>query len=430
MNQPMALRRVLALAVVAVGAAALAGTPGGAQGEPPVAPTSGSFRALTYNVAGLPEVLSGSEPAINMPLISPLLNPYDLVLVQEDWANPDPPVAGATVFHEILVSQVDHPYQSTPDPVPLGTNPARPSALVSDGLNRLSRLPFGPLERVMWPDCFGGIDTSDGGAGDCLSTKGFTMATTELAPGVTVDVYNLHGEAGSTPLDREYRAAGYAILAQYIVDRSDGHAVIVGGDFNLHTDRELDQAVMADFIEATGLTDTRSVVDDDPGADQIDKFLFRSGDGITLEPLTHTFEAATFVRPSDGTPLSDHDPLSVDFAWSVDAPPTTTTTAATVTTSTIPEITTTTEDETLPSSSSSVPTEPPTGPTVTSASTSTPAPPAPSTPGTPPSSPSAAQDASLARTGSSTMPLVAAGAALLAVGAGLAFVGRRRLRHS
>jgi hypothetical protein len=399
----------------------------------PAAPTSGQFRSLSYNVAGLPEVLSGSEPAINTPLISPMLNAYDLVLVQEDWANPDPPIEGTSVFHEILVAQVDHPYRSTPQPVPLGADPARPSALLSDGLNRLSRFPFGPLERVMWPDCFGGGDTSDGGDGDCLATKGFSVATTELAPGVSVDVYNLHGEAGDTALDRQYRAEGFAVLGEYIADRSAGNAVIVGGDFNLHSDDDADQQILADLLTATGLTDTRSVVDDDPGSDQIDKFLFRSGGGLTLQPLTHEFEAATFVRPSDGAPLSDHDPLSVDFAWTFDAPPptTTVTTEGPVATTTPPTASapTTTTVTTAPPA---IPTEPsaPAGSASTVPAT------APAAPAAGPSSvPTvAARNAQpapdLARTGSSTGVLALFGGALLVAGAALAMVGRRRPRHN
>jgi hypothetical protein len=42
---------------------------------------SGTFEALTYNVAGLPQGLSSSNPAEFTPQISPLLNSYDLVLV-------------------------------------------------------------------------------------------------------------------------------------------------------------------------------------------------------------------------------------------------------------------------------------------------------------------------------------------------------------
>jgi poly(3-hydroxybutyrate) depolymerase/protocatechuate 3,4-dioxygenase beta subunit len=276
---------------------------------------SGTFPALSYNVAGLPAALSGSEPDINTPYISPLLNDYDLVLVQESWANPDPPLPGLEVYHEVLVSQVTHPYLSTPAPAPLGSNPERPTAIVSDGLNRMSRFPFGELTRVMWPNCFGGADTSDGGAGDCLSEKGFSVATHELASGVEVDVYNLHAEAGNTELDRQYRAEGFAALADVINQRSAGRAVIVGGDYNLNTDREIDGQIFADFLAATGLSDVCQVVDCGADSHRIDKFAFRSGGGVTLEALDHRFEREKFVRPTDGAPLSDHPALAVTFRW-------------------------------------------------------------------------------------------------------------------
>ena len=194
---PAIVAAALLMAPTARPAATLAATDEQASEEP-----SGRFTALTYNVAGLPAGLSGSEPDVNTELISPLLNAYDLVLVQESWINPDPPIPGLEVFHEVLVSQVTHPYLSDPAPPPLGSDPRRPEALVSDGLNRMSRFPFGELTRVMWDNCFGGADTSDGGAADCLSQKGFSVATTTIAPGVEVDVYNLHGEAGNTPLDQ------------------------------------------------------------------------------------------------------------------------------------------------------------------------------------------------------------------------------------
>jgi len=275
-------------------------------------PTSGTFSALTYNVAGLPEGLSGSNPSVNTPLISPLLNDYDLVLVQESWVNPDPPAPGLELFHEVLVSEVTHPYLSTPVPTPPPPDPRRPDALVSDGLNRMSRFPFGDLTRQMWPNCFGGAIGP--GAGDCLAQKGFSMARTELAPGVEVDVYNLHAEAGSTELDVVYSAEDFETLAAFIVTHSSGRAVIVGGDYNLHTDEEPDATVFAEFLATTGLTDVCSVVDCGTDADQIDKFSFRSGHDVVIEPLSHAFEREKFQR-DDGVPLSDHPALAVDFAW-------------------------------------------------------------------------------------------------------------------
>ena len=287
---------------------------------------SGTFDALSYNVAGLPESLSGSEPDENTPLISPLLNAYDLVLVQEDWIDPVPPIAAFNFHHDDLISAVTHPYRSTPGAPPVGADPRRPTALVADGLNRLARFPFGPVTRVMWDHCFGGFDTSDGGAADCISQKGFSVAVTEPAPGVFIDVYNLHGEAGRTAADLEYHAEDFVKLAAYIQDHSAGHAVIIAGDTNLHTDRSPDGDVWQTFLAATGLADVCETVDCGADVDVIDKFAFRSGGGVTLAALSHVFERDTFKR-SDGEPLSDNDPLAVTFSYSAQVVPTTTTTA-------------------------------------------------------------------------------------------------------
>jgi hypothetical protein len=310
-------RAVLAAALIVV-TAALPAAASATTGERASGPPSGRFAALTYNVAGLPAALSGSEPDVNTQLISPLLNAYDLVLVQESWINPDPPVPGLEVFHEVLVSQVTHPHLSEPAPPPLGSDPRRPEALVSDGLNRMARFPFGELTRVMWDNCFGGADTSDGGAADCLSQKGFSVATTAIAPGVALDVYNLHGEAGNTPVDQQFLAADFEQLAGFIAARSSGRAVVVGGDFNLNTDRAVDRQVFDAFLAAAGLTDVCAVLDCGDDADRIDKFVYRSGGGVTIAPLTHRFERETFRR-DDGAPLSDHDPLAVTFAWTSSA---------------------------------------------------------------------------------------------------------------
>ena len=88
---------------------------------------------------------------INTPIIAPLLNGYDLVLLQETWKTPDPnPLAPTRVYHEILEAGSLHPFKTVSAPLPLGTDPLRPSALVSDGLNTFSRFPFGEVTRVPW----------------------------------------------------------------------------------------------------------------------------------------------------------------------------------------------------------------------------------------------------------------------------------------
>lgn len=267
----------------------------------------GSFRALTYNVAGLPQGLSGSNPVRNMPFIAPLLNDYDLVLVQESWRTPDPnPLRPLRVYHEILEAASLHPYRSEPLPLPLNGDPERPTAIVSDGLNHFSDFPFGNVYRQRWQDC-------DNSAADCLSLKGFSFARTELAPGVCVDVYNLHGEAGSTDNDLDLKDDNTEALLAAIDEFSAGRAVIIGGDFNMRLVRERDAANLGRLVDEAGMTDACiavGVYDEQ----EIDKFFFRSSDAVAITPRSCVFETEKFVTP-DGQPLSDHEPLAVEFSW-------------------------------------------------------------------------------------------------------------------
>jgi hypothetical protein len=341
----MPLRRLL-LPIALAGL--LAGTVAPAWGRPPAART-GTFRALTYNVAGLPEPLSGSEPATNSPLISPLLNGYDLVLLQEDWvdvlAQHGARPAGAeavprTGYHDLVVADARHPYQSvpmgSPPPVP-GTLDRLPSGptLSGDGLNHLSDLPFAGTVRVPWEHCHGELhvvavetiaeeagaddptgDDLDGGSGDCGAQKGFSLTTIELAPGVAVDLYNLHADAGGHPNDIEARRQNFVQLARFINARPKGNAVVLGGDTNLKTGPGArDDGTWSTFLASTGLSDVCAVVDCGADAGEIDKFAFRSGRRVQLAPQSHRFERDVFVRTSDGEPLSDHDALAVDFHW-------------------------------------------------------------------------------------------------------------------
>ena len=279
------------------------------------AATSGEFEALTYNVAGLPEGISSSHPATNTQYISPLLNDYDLALVQEDWLTPEPNPLNIRLFHDVLAMSAQHPYQSVPAPCPLGLNPARPSALLSDGLNEFSRFAFGDLTRVAWEGCFGELLATDGGAADCAAMKGFSVAVHVLAPGVEVDVYDLHGEAGGTAADQQLQEADYRQLTAFINDFSTGHAVILGGDTNLHTESTNPDAVIwQSFLADTGLLDVCQSVECGADRTRIDKFAFRSNGTVTLLPLTHRFERTKFVGP-DGMPLSDHAALAVRFRW-------------------------------------------------------------------------------------------------------------------
>lgn len=290
------------LAAAVTGCSDSSGTGNGA------AVLSGEFLALSYNVAGLPQGLSGSNPETNMPLIAPLLNDYDLVLTQEDWQTPEPnTLAPLRVYHEILDAGALHPYRSEPAPLPLGNDPSRPSALMSDGLNRFSQFPFGMIFRQAWAGC-------DNSSADCLAFKGFSVARTALAPGICVDVYNLHGEAGNTEGDLPLKADNTRDLVGFINEFSVGHAIILGGDFNMRLRRTADAKNLNYLTAKTGVENACAalgIIDEDA----IDKFFFRSSESVLLSPTSCRFELETFVTAT-GEPLSDHDALAVGFSWS------------------------------------------------------------------------------------------------------------------
>lgn len=250
-------------------------------------PGSGTFAFLTYNVAGLPDVLSGSNPRVNTPLISPLLNAYPVVVVQEDFA-----------YHEELVSQVTHPHQSTP------LNP--PGVNMGDGLNLLSRYPFSGFSREAWVECNGFIDEGS----DCLTDKGFSVAELEVAPGVVVDLYNVHLDAGRGQADSDARVAQLTQLSAHLATRPAGRALVIAGDTNL---KEEDEAVLLDFLSQHGLTDAcRANSCADPG--HHDRVMLRSGIGVTLSALAWRLDP-TFIDAA-GADLSDHPAVAVDLFWS------------------------------------------------------------------------------------------------------------------
>jgi len=269
----------------------------------------GSFSLLTYNVAGLPQGISSSNPTDNIPQISPRLNDYDVVVVQEDFA-----------FHDQLIADAEHPHQSEPKPYPYPLDtPANDLLLaaiagekvMNDGLNQFSIFPFGTLERIEWEMCFGVLTT---GAGDCNAEKGFTASDLTLADGVVVRLYNLHAEAGSSPEDAIATESDWAQLAEHIVEHADGRALIVAGDTNLHGDNAEDKIILDRFLDTTGLTDACRALDCD-NPDRIDRVMVRSSAAITLTPTTWLSDDQ-WLNP-EGEQLSDHEPVLSDIDWSL-----------------------------------------------------------------------------------------------------------------
>ncbi len=247
----------------------------------------GTLQVLTYNVAGLPEGLSSSKPATNTPLISPKLNAFEVVLAQEDFS-----------YHPQLVSAATHPYVHAPK---AGTSMLE----LGDGLAVLSRRPLGAAEHVKWSACNGLFDAKN----DCLTSKGFLRTTLELAPGVLVDLYNLHCDAGRATGDATAREKQARQLVDYIAANSAGRAVIVAGDTNM---KDTDEAQLMLLLSGAGLTDAcRATSCTD--IYRYDRVMFRSSATVTLSVTSWAVDLS-FVD-STGAQLSDHEPVAVTLSW-------------------------------------------------------------------------------------------------------------------
>ncbi|MCP4137292.1 MAG: hypothetical protein GY754_40365 [bacterium] len=276
------MKKILFTLFIAVGILALSACDEGTY-EKTTGPDE--FSLLTYNVAGLPQGISQSNPQTNIPKISPKLNLFDIVLAQEDF-----------FYHLFLKSKDGHPYESEFDYF---------HGLLGDGLNRFSYCDFDNFTRVTWALRNGLFD--DGS--DELTPKGFSYATHEVAPGVFVDIYNLHHDAGGSAEDDEARSVQIDQLLDKLSTYSAGKAVIMAGDWNMHmSDSENN---MSRMVTIGGMTD---VGIDLAGVDRIDKVLYKNSDDVILTPLEYAAEVETFAD-SNGDPLSDHDAISVLFKW-------------------------------------------------------------------------------------------------------------------
>jgi hypothetical protein len=263
------------------------------QPEPEPPPSEGEFDLLTYNVAGLPDGINDDQsPEVNIPKISPKLNAYDMVLVQEDFA-----------YTFELRAELEFEFESFPK--------EDIERFMNDGLNRFSDFAFDPdVDRQMWTECFGGTDNGS----DCLAEKGFSFARMTLSEGVDVDVYNLHMDAGGSAEDHAARTSDVAQLLSYIEETSADRAVIVAGDTNLKPRDDVDDASL--IAELNGALEDVCLTLECPEPNRIDRIYLRSGGGVALEPLS--WGLAEEMVDEAGGPLSDHDGVVSRIRWSTD----------------------------------------------------------------------------------------------------------------
>ncbi len=255
------------------------------------------FSVVSYNTHGLPAWIARDDPETRLPQISPLLNRYDVALIQEDWE-----------YHELLTREARHQI------VERG-GAARPGWLRlfglgnGSGLTSLVQRPGKDLldtTREFLGACAGWLSR----ANDCWASKGFLRLRLRFSNGKAVDLYNVHLDAGGSPEDREARTIQLETLRLRIAELTRDGAFVIGGDFNLHRDRPVDAAMLDGFREALRLRDSGASAGAEESWSRVDYILYRSGADAALEALA-AGPAREFER--DGVPLSDHPALFARF---------------------------------------------------------------------------------------------------------------------
>jgi len=267
---------------------------------------AGQFSVLTYNIAGLPEIISSAvtKRAPSIAEIGRRVNSFDVVNVQEDFN-----------YNTYLYNSGNsHPFRTeTKGGVPFG-----------DGLNTLSRYPLHEIRRIPWDHCTGA---------DCFTPKGFTYSRLEIARNTYVDLYNVHANAYNHLSAAAARRENMKQLSAFITKNSEGRAVIVMGDLNAHYSYHYDN--VRQFLTNNSLKDawvvlmnrdllpsTTKIFPDsrillvDNQSESIDKILYRSSDLIELTASSYHIENKLF-KDNRKAPLSDHHPVSLIFSWTL-----------------------------------------------------------------------------------------------------------------
>eukprot|EP00735_Rhodelphis_limneticus_P001908 TRINITY_DN12632_c0_g1::TRINITY_DN12632_c0_g1_i1::g.13559::m.13559 TRINITY_DN12632_c0_g1::TRINITY_DN12632_c0_g1_i1::g.13559 ORF type:complete len:295 (+),score=73.37,sp/P9WKQ1/SMASE_MYCTU/28.73/4e-15,Exo_endo_phos/PF03372.18/4.2e-09,Orn_Arg_deC_N/PF02784.11/0.21 TRINITY_DN12632_c0_g1_i1:52-885(+) len=248
------------------------------------------LKVMTYNVWGLPNVITRDETYSRMSELSPRLNGWDIIGVQEDWTD---------FGHDKLSADLTY---STND---RQLEKEKFYSVFGAGLTFLTSHEVILKEEHIFDSRYG-FD-------DMWASKGFQLYRVRLEDGVEIDVYNSHLDAGSNEKDDDARRSNAEQLANTMNTVSAGRAVIFLGDTNLGGGIPVDEEILNAWMTTANLKDA-CIETGCPEPGNIDRVLFRSGAGVDLVPTAAINRKPEFQK-ADGGDLSDHDPIEGQFMY-------------------------------------------------------------------------------------------------------------------
>ena len=256
-------------------------------------PGPAEFTVLTYNVQARP-IFDDSKHKFKY--ISPLLNRFDICALQECFKD-----------HRRLWKEAVHPVKTYHAAL------KHPFELVPSGLSILGKFPLQGADGIHFTD--------EGDGQNWPASKGVLMACFDVR-GMPLDVYTTHTAAGKHPPSMRAKFAQGDDIIRFIREKSPAdHAVILLGDFNMRPSRgpedkeaNKDNPKVTGFDHIVSILGMRDASDEinGPTGTEIDRILFRPGQGQTMRVLSWQRDDSAFYDP-DGKPLSDHEPVFVRF---------------------------------------------------------------------------------------------------------------------
>lgn len=272
-----------------------------------------TLNMLCYNVAGLPSIggvmgIQGADIPGNQKAIGSQLNgsKYDIIAVQEDFG-----------YHKNLASELTaYPYQT----IHSGNIPG------GDGLNVFSKTPVYNEARTGWEKAFGVVKNG----ADELTPKGFLYTVIDIGNGIYIDLYTLHADAGKDEGSIAARNDNFRQLAEVIKAKNSDRPIIITGDFNTSSHLDSGKDFTKYLIDNLGFKDCWTELYNNGNYadysefaekygentyrgnwDSIEKFLYKNGGGVTIEPSD--FE---YIEMYNGdVSASDHKSASVTMTF-------------------------------------------------------------------------------------------------------------------
>ncbi len=271
---------------------------------------SGTLKMVAYNVSGIPLVGDFQGTTFTTTndrarKIGALLNSTDVDFIgtEEDFNS-----------HKYLAEQMtNYPYRSF----------TSGGLAQGQGLNVFSPHPLYNIYRENWKMEYGYLS----GSMDAIANKGFIYSLMELKPGVYIHVINVHMDAGYDILSIKAKISNFKQLAAFINENlNDGRALIVQGDFNFKFKRKTKDDIYNNLLVPTGLKDVWAELYNngsyDPYAedfnvdegDDLDRILYRSGEDMTLVPVSKSVPPLTSEK---GDRYTDHNPMLTEFKYTI-----------------------------------------------------------------------------------------------------------------